>query len=772
MLLPSFRSIRRAPVPSILAVLALALGLGAGASLFSLLDRLLLHPVPYPAPQELAMVWRTHPDFRQGQFSGYQFNLLAAFPGPFTAVGTVGIGDVVLQGSEGPLPLRAARVSGQLLPLLRVQPTLGRAAFSPDEDRLDGPGAVILSNGLWHTRFGGDPSVLGQNLVVAGRSCAVVGVLPSGFRPPTARLGAPEVYLPIGFRPDELQPEAGVDYEVLGRLKPGVALVQATEALQPLTASMPPGTGLEVTSLSGAMAGPYRARLGLLAGAVGLLLLAACANASSLLLARFTERRGILALKAVLGATPSRLAGQVIAEGVGIGLAGAVLGLGLEAPLRTFLATQLGLAEAPVRPGWVVPLALGMGLCSGLAASLLPAWHAASTSPQAALQELGARASMRSGSRRAIIALELALSFILLAGSGALLQSLWAQLRRGPGLDTRKLYVCAVPMPQERQMMAGPWAREIVVKLRQTPGIEGVCVGLPTPIFDAGGYGFTHAEGGQTQAKVWHHRMEGDVAEAFGMRLVEGRSLRLGETGAVVISRPLARDLWPEGGALGRRLDAIEGYQTVVGVVEGTREFGLDEPIRNQIFERIPPGGELPQLDLILRTSVIPATLRKQVRGVLAGLDAHLVSREPLPFERAVADVTLNQRRAAYPLALIAGAAALLAALGLYGLLSQLFQFKRKELGIRAALGAPPCRLAGLVVATGFRLLLEGLAAGLLGALALARVLGHTLVGVEGLDAASLGAAGAFLALAAALACAGPALAAASTDPAVSLRES
>jgi len=772
MALPSLRSFRQAPAPSLLAILALALGLGAGTSLFALLDRLLLHPVPYARPQELATVWRTHPDFKRGQFSGYQYNLLAAFPGPFEAIGTVGIGNVVLQGSEGPVPLRGARVSGQLLPLLRVKPALGRVAFSPEEDRLDGPGAVILSDGVWRTLFGGDPAIVGQSLVVAGRSCAVVGVLPSAFRAPTARLGAPELYLPIGFQPSELTPGSGADYEVLARLKPGLSLAQATEALRPLAASLPPGNGLEVASLSGELAEPFSARLGLLAGAVGLLLVACCANASSLLLARFTERRGVLAIQGVLGASPARLAWQVITEGVGFGLAGAILGLALELPLRTFLAVQLGLAETPGRPGWVVPVALGLGLFTGVAASLLPAWLSAKTPPQTALQDLGARASVRSGSRRAVIALEVGLSFILLAGSGALLQSLWAQLRRGPGFDTRNLYVCAVPLPQDREGMASPWARELAVKLRQTAGMEGACVGLPTPIYNAGGYGTTHAEGGQTRTKVWHHRMEGDVAEALGMRLREGRWLRPGEAGAVVISRPLAEALWPEGGALGHRLEAIEGYQTVVGVVEGTREFGLDEPIRGQIFERIPPGEELPELDLLLRTRANVATVREQVRAALGGVDPNLASWEPVPFERAVARVTLDQRRAAYPLALLAGVAALLAALGLYGLLSQLFRSRRKELGIRAALGAPPGTLAGMVVATEFRLLLEGLAGGLLGALALSRVLEHTLVGAAGVDAASLMAAGVFLAIAAALACAGPARAAASTDPAVSLRES
>ena len=756
--LPSLRSMRQAPTTSLLAILALALGLGAGAALFSLLDGLLLHPVPFPRPQELVTVWRTHPDYRHGQFSGYQFNLLAAFPGPFEAVATVGIGDVVLQGSEGPIPLHGARVSGQLFPLLQVKPALGRTAFSPEEDRLGGPGVVILSDALWRTRFGGDPAVLGRNLLVAGRSCAVVGVLPRGFRSITARLGEPELYLPIGFRPDELLPDAGADYEVLARLKPGVSVSQATAALHSLCAALPAKNGLEVSALSGELAKPYRARLGLLAAAVGLLLAAACANAANLMLARFTERRGILALESILGASPTRLAGQVVAEGLTFGLAGAVLGLALEVPLRTFLAAQLGLAEAPGRPGWVIPVALGLGLLSGLAASLLPAWHSAHSSPLAALQDLGTRASLRTGPRRAVIALELALSFILLAGSGALLQSLWAQLRQGPGFDTRHLYICAVPLPQERQAMASPWARELALKLRQTPGMEGACVGLATPIFNAGGDDFTHAEGGQTRTNVWHHRMEGNVAEALGMRLLEGRCLRPGEAGAVVISRPLAQTLWPDGTALGRRLEAIEGYQTVVGVVAGTREYGLEEPIRRQIFERIPPGAELPELDLILRSRASAATVREQVRAALATLDSHLASWEPLPFEQAVTLATQNQRRAVYPLAL-------------YGLLSQLFRSRRKELGIRSALGAPPLALAGLVLATGFRLLLEGLAGGLLGALVLARVMAHALVGSMGLDAASLGVAGAFLALAAGLACAGPACIAAFSVPAVSLRE-
>ena len=771
MINPLFRSLRQSPTASLLAVLALSLGLGAASALFSLIDHLLLHPVPYPEPARLVSIWRTFPDFPRAQFNGFQFEALARAAASFEAVGALGLGDTTLQSTEGPLPLKGARISGQLLPLLHVQPLLGRLSFTPEEDRLGGPGAVILSHALWRDRFGSDPSILGHSLVLGGRSRTVVGVLPKGFTPPTERLGHPEIYLPIGFRPEELEPKAGVDYEVIGRLKSHRTLAQANEEMKALAATLSPGVvGLRVAPLAEDRARPYRARMALLEGAVLLLLLVACSNASGLLLARQASRRGVLVLQGLLGASPARLIGQVVTEGLGYGALGVLLGLSLEAPLRSFLASQLGLAETPSRPLWVLPAALGLGLASGLAASLLPAWQAAGLQPAGTLRELGAHTSPRAGTRKALVSLEVAFSFLLLSGSAHLMHTLWSQLRGGPGFEPRQLSVCSIALPQDRQHLAAPWARELAQRLGEAPGMEGVCVGLATPIFDAGGEGRTRAVGDPREVQVWYHRMEGDVVAAFGLKLLEGRSPRPNEPGGVLISRPLAQALWPGESALGRQVEGLAGAATVVGIVAGTREFNLEEPLRPQIFQGIPEGEALPSLDLILRSRMDLATLHGQVRGALGSLDPGLAAGIPIPFQRVLADATENQRRAAYPLALLALVSALLSALGLYGLLDQLFRLRRRELGIRAALGAAPGNLSRLVLSTGFRLLLWGCTGGLLGTLALFRLLGHEMPALADLDASALALPTLLLALATALACLGPALRAARMNPADVLR--
>jgi putative ABC transport system permease protein len=768
----ALRSFRHSPGPSLLAILALALGLGAGTAIFTLLDRLLLHPVPYPEPARLAAVWINQPSFHHGQFSGHDFTQLEAAAGPFSAVGAVGLADGVLQGPEGPMVLRGARVSGQLLPLLGVRPALGRLSFTPEEDRLGGPGAAILSYRLWQRQFSGDPAVLGRGLVVSGRSRTVVGVLPPDFTSPTARMGKPDLILPIAFQPDELVPEAGADYEVIARLQPGISLTVVNQQLQALRSLLSANRTFEAGPLAEDLAEPYRARLGLLAGAVALLLVAVSANASGLLLARFSERRGVLALQGVLGAAPGRLAAQVLSEGAAFGGAGALLGLLLEAPLRSFLATQLGLAHPPARLAWSLPLALGLGLVTGLAAAFLPALHAARTQPQAALQDYGTRATVRARSRKVLIALEVALSFMLLATSGTLLRALWTQMRRGPGFNPRDLYVCNVPLPQDRQGLAVPWARSLVQRLRETPGVEGVFAGLPLPIYNPGGWGHARAETGP-ETRAWHHFVEGDAAATLGLPLLEGRSPQPGERDSVLISRPLARALWPNGTAVGHHLQWDDQTWTVTGVVEGTREDSLDEPLRPQVFLPIPKEtGSLPSLDLVVRSRAGQAAVRSQVRAALAGLDPQAGAMDPVPFSRAVAGTTEAQRQAAYPLALLGGISAFLSALGLYGLLSQLFRSRRKELGIRAALGAPPRSLSALVAGTGLRLLLWGLCGGILGTLALGRILGHQMAGAGSLDPPTLAAAGLFLALGAGLACVGPALTAAFTPPGETLRES
>jgi putative ABC transport system permease protein len=766
-----FRSLLRAPGLSLSAILVLALGLAAASALFSLLDRLLLRPVPYPESAALVSVWRTVNGGPRAQFNGFQFGALAREATSFEAVGAMSLGATTLQGSGGPLALDGARVSGNLLPLLRVKPALGRLSFTAEEDRLGGPGAVILTHRLWREQFGSDLAVLGSNLVVGGRSRRVVGVLPADFQPPTRRLWGAQIYLPIAFHPEELAPIAGVDYEVLGRLKPSVELAQANLELRTLASTLGNGrSGMRVAPLAEDMVRPYRSRMTLLGGAVALLLVLAWANAAALLLARLSNRQSVLVLQGVLGASPTTLAWEVAQESLGVGLLGALLGLLLEWPLRVFLATQLGLETTPARPFWVIPGALLLGLLSGLVAGLLPTWRAFRTQPVQALRDLGRGASPRTGARSAMVALEVALSFVLLTGSGLMLRGLWAQLRQGPGFETRNLFVTTVPLPLERQAQAGPWARELAARLKGASGMEALCVGLATPILDAGGDGRTQAEGSEREVQTWYHRMEGDVPRAFGMRLLEGRGIRPGERDAVLISQPLAQALWPDESALGHRLEAIGGFRPVVGVVEGSREGSLTEPLRPQIFQPIPEGEGLPFLDLVMRSQADPATLRAQVRSALAALDPSLAIKDVLPFERVIQDATRSERAAALPMTAMALTAVLLATFGLLGLLGQVFRSRHRELGVRAALGAAPGTLSRLVLNQGLRLLLGGLLGGTLGAIALARLLRQEIPSFSDLDPLVLLVAATVLTLVTALTSLFPALRAAGVQPAEALR--
>ncbi len=769
----AFRGVRQASVPSFLAVLTLTLGLGAASSLCSLLDALLLHPVPYAEPDRLVAVWRTLPGYDRAQFNGSQFGALAAAAQVLPETGALGLGGTTLLTPEGPVPVRGIRVSGGLLPLLRIKPALGRVGFTAEEDRLGGPGVVILSHRFWRNRLGADPGILSRSLVIGGRGRQVVGVLPPDFVPPTARAGHPDLCLPIGFRPEELVPEAGVDYEVVGRLRDGVTLAQTNEALRGLaSATEGRGLGLRAVPLGEDRSRPYRSRLLLMGAAVALLLMVACANASALLLARLADRQGVLALQGALGAPPRLLGLQVALEGLGFGLLGAGGGLLLEGPLRGFMATQLGLALVPARPPWTFPAALALGLATGVGASAFPALRAMTVPPAQALRDLASHASPRTGARRVLVAVEVALSFVLLAGAAMLLSNLWGQLRRGSGFDTQGVSVCSVALPQDRQAMAGCWAGELAERLRAAPGMTGACVGLSTPMWDAGGSWSVNAAGQDRSVETWVHRMEGDVVGALGLHLLAGRKALPGERDGAVVSRQLAERLWPGEAPLGRRLEVGGNTRTVVGVVEGTREYDLGEPLRPQVFEGLAEGPELPSLDIILRSRADAATVRGQVRAALAASDPALGAGDPRPFEEVISALTEPERHSAYPLAALGIAAALLSSLGLYGLLRQTFRMRRPELGVRSALGAGPARLFRLVLEQGLRILMWGLGFGMLAGAGLFRLLSHGVPGLGTLDLACLLAALLLLSLTTLLASLGPALHASRTDPAESIRES
>ncbi len=766
-----FRSLLCAPLPSLLAVLALALGLGAASALGSLLDRLLLRAVPYPEPSKLVAVWRTFPGISRAQFSGFHVETLVKEPGPFEALGAVGSGSASLEGPDGLRPVAAMRVSGELLPLLKVRPTLGRLSFTREEDRFGGPGAVILSHGLWVERFGGDPSLVGRSLRIGGLDRVVVGILPPDFEAPTRRVRRPQVILPIAFEARELTPRASVDYEMVGRLRPGATLAAASAWTKALEGRFQPASaGLRVAPLAEDKIRPFRDRLNLLGWAVGLMLLVACANAGGLLLARQTERQGILVLQGVLGASPRRLAAQVAAEGLGFGLLGALAGLLLEAPLRHFLSTQLGLTAAPPRPLWVLGAAPLLGLLAGLGASLLAAWRALRIRPAESLRGLDRKASSRSGARQLLVAAELALSFVLLAGAGLLLRSLWIQLQRGPGFETRRLHVGSIVVPASQVSRGSIWGPALAARLAELPGMEAALVGNPIPIYNAGGDGHVRGEGQEQEASAWHHFVAGPVAKSFGMRLVAGRDLRVEDRDGVVVSEPLARSVWPNEPAVGRRLGVVGGFQTVVGVVSGAREHGLDEPIRAQYFMPIPPGLSIPSLSVLLRSQADSATLDAQVRGALRAVDPQLAMGHLRRFETVIEDATAGARQAALPLAVLSGVSALLAALGTVGLLTQLFRQRRRELGVRAALGATPFTLAGLVMGTGGRMLAMGLAAGLLGASALGNLLQARVPVLGAFDPNVLTAAALLLAVATLLACLPAAWRAARVSPSEALR--
>ncbi|WP_243383953.1 ABC transporter permease [Geothrix alkalitolerans] len=750
-----------------LALIALALSIGASSAMFSVMDTLVLRPVPYSEPGRLVSIWRTFQGEARAQFNAHKYQSLEQATQTMEQTALVGGVDAVLEGPERRELFKAARVSAKFFTVLRTNAYLGRAYFTPEEERNGGPNVIVISHGMWKSRFAADPSILTRSLKINGSPFSVVGVLPPGFTLASGSYAHAEAYLPTKFSPEELEPGAGSDFDVIGRMRQGIGLVGADQEVRAIAKRL--GwtiASMRVAPLAEERVRPVKARLVLIQGAIALLLLIACSNASALLLARLVDREGILAVKSALGAPPFRLASEIVLEGVFLGCLGAILGLVIEYPLRLILSYQLGLAEAPPRSPWIIPIALSLGAASGFASSLLPAVKAYRSQPARVLAGFSGRATRTPGIRNALAGLLIALSFMLLAASSIMLRTLFSQIRRGPGFRTDHLYVCSLPLPRDRRNLAWGWATDLIGRLHGAPGLQGICVGGPVPILDAGGYGYTQTENGERKVKVWFHRMEGDIVKALGLSMVEGRTPVAGEIGAILISRPLAKELFPDGQAIGRTLLATGEVKTVVGVVEGSREIGLDDPLCPQVYQAIPRDVGLPSMDIVIRSAADAATVRAQLDAALRNLDADLGVRTLQPFDQIIADSTAGQKRTAIPLAILAICTAALSAFGLFGLLDEIFRARRRELAIRSAIGAEPSDLFFMVVGLGGRLLAFGMLCGMAGTAVMVRLLHTQVASLAAIDPLSLLASGLLLALAVMGACLPPALRASRMAPA------
>jgi putative ABC transport system permease protein len=805
----ALRGMRRAPGFTAAALVTLALGMGATTAIFSVIRSVLLAPLPYAAPERRVMIWSRWKDFDKTWLAdGEVVDYRRLCPG-LESVAAWRTGEANLTGGGGePVRVGAGWITANTFGTLGARPLLGRG-FTEDEDRPGGPPVAVLGYGLWQRRFGGDPGVLGRAIELDGVAHRIVGVMPRGFALPTDftvdRAEPSQVWVPVQFDPAHLS-HGNHGYYGAARLAPGATPASATAQLRAVASELtrqgvypkemqfaPFAVSVEKDIRGGAK----RALL-LVFGAVLFLLLMACVNVANLLLARAEGRQREISVRAAIGAGRARLARQMLTESFVLALAGAVLGLALAwAGVRLLAAGAVaGLpAMAPIGIEFRVLLfAAGLSVFTTLLFGFGPVVQTLRLSLSDSLREgsTNASAGPRSqGLRGALAGLQMALAVVLLLGAGLMIRSLDALLRIDLGFVPRHVLTLQVRPPESayrKPEAVVALDRALLERVRALPGVTaaGLVRSLPLAAeigdwgLDIEGYEETpghHAKGD------WQVISDGAM-EALGERLVRGRALAATDTAdslpVVLVNETLAKTYFPGEDPIGRRLrmgsDTERPWMTVVGVVKDVRHNGVTAAVKEKFYV---PYAQFPQardgdaarnMNLVVRTPGDPLALVGPIRAEVRRLDPAL----PIAAVRRMTDVVdaslATPRVTGALLSIFAAVALCLAAIGVSGVLAYLVSRRRREIGIRMALGASRASVLVLVVRRGLAYAAVGIAAGVVAALFLTALMQGLLYGVAPRDPATFAAAAALLLAIAVAASLVPAMRAARVDPVEALR--
>jgi putative ABC transport system permease protein len=805
----AWRRLRRTPGFSLVAVATLALGIGATSTIFTVVNGVLLRPLPYRAADRLANIWNdlgegaqslpavSPLDFRDYQTRSRAFEEFAAATGP----GIVRLRGN-LSGRGEPEKIDLSAVTANFFPLLGVTPALGRQ-FSAEEEVPNGPKVALLSHPLWQRRYGGDSSLIGRTIEIDGVSHTVVGILPSEFRlllPSEAfMVKDAEVWTPLQYDYGHAPPRNYTFFTVFGRLKAGSTWAQAQDDMNRIAGQLRAEYPVHAKSNLRIRVVPLRldvvkhARPGLLVlmGAVGLVLLIACANVANLLLARATAREREFALRAALGASRRAMARQLLTECGLLAFVGGGLGLVLTswamAVLRALHPANLPrLSDIRVDAG-VLAFTFVVCLATVIVFGLVPALRAAAADPQASLQRgaNGAGGGDRPGVRNALIMAEVALSVVLLVGAGLLMRSFLSLQQARPGFDASGVLTFQLSMPDGRyptNKSVLDFYRRLEDRLRALPGVRRVGQVSQLPLTGSGPlqpFAFNEATASNWESVTADERVASpEYFNAVQARLLSGRGFTDqdvdGSPRVAIVDQTLAKMAWPGQNAVGKRLQvqptgSPDAFVEVVGVVEHMRINDLTRATLPQIYW---PIGQAPwpNIGFVIQTSVDPASVAPAVRRVVGELDKDLPVARLVPMSRYVADGMAQSRFSMILMTAFGGIALSLAAIGIFGVISYSVAQRTREFGIRMALGETPNRTRWSVVLRGMRLVGLSLGLGLLAALAASRVLAGFLYGVDAGDPLTFAAITAMLSVVALIACYLPARRATSVDPMVALR--
>jgi putative ABC transport system permease protein len=793
------RMLRKAPGFTAIAVLTLALGIGANTAIFSLVNGILLVPLPYSNPEQLVSVTGSYPT--------------GALVAMREQVHTMDVGayaeghDFNLTGQGEPVRLTGTMVSAELLSILGVRPELGRA-FYPGEDHAGQDDFVVLSHALWEQRFGKDPTIIGRSIRLEGVSRQVVGVMPANFRFPSTKT---QVWIPLHQDAREIASYWAGDYmPVIGRLRPGATIQQAQAEIRMFQShvgslfpwKMPASWNADVTAvkLQNGMVVDVRTRLLVLLGAVALVLMIACANVANLTLSRAATREKEIGIRSALGAQRQRIARQLLTESVVLASLGGLLGLFFAAAGLSLLKAALP-TDTPrlmeVQMDWrVLVFTAALTILTGVLFGLAPALQSSRTALTESLQSggRGSVVSVSQGLRGSLVIGEVAFAMLLVVSAGLLIRSFWALSHVNTGFQSE--HVLTAHITPNQSFCSDParcltFYRSVLDQVQSAPGVSGAALVNTLPLGGRVSKRSLQIEGRMspddtTLPLFWLDVVSPDYFRVMEIPLLSGRWFtRADESGnspVAVMTAASAQRFWPDQNAVGKhiRFAGEEEWRTIVGVVANVRAYDLqkDTPdwIKGTLYVPYNPkatmeNGQVPaEMTIALRTVSDEAQAGMMLRGTVTSLNSEVPVSELKTMRAVVSEAVSTPASTTFLLATFAGLALALGLVGIYGVLSFLVAKRTREIGIRIALGAQRGNVLWLVMKEGAKFSLAGIALGLLGAFVVTRLLASELYGVSALDPLTFSGVAVVMVLVSMVACYVPARRAMAVDPLIALR--
>ena len=808
------RSLRKSPGFTVAAVLTLALGIGITTGIFSVVDAVLLRPLPYARPGALVRIYTEFPVFGAGSLRRFPFSppefvdLRNEATRSWESINGWANSGVNLAGQGEPRRVTASFVTGGLFQTLGVRPTLGRNIAPADDDP-----AVLrvasISHRLWKDAFGADPAVVGRDVLVNGERCTIVGVMPGGFAFPPGDPDPPDLWIPARLGVPEESLRGSHVVNVIGRLRPGQSLEQGKAEIDSLVNHWdaigsadshhfgPENHTIVAYGFHDEVVRGVRPALRMLLGAVLLVLLIACVNVASLLLVRSESRQRETAIRGAMGATLPRLIAQYLTEGILLSLLGGALGLAIATyAIAAITAAASGTIprsdEIGINPR-VFLFAAALCTATGVVFGLTPLAHRARNHLYGALKTAGASSTPARSSQRlrqVLVVSELALALVLLAATGLMLRAFWSVQRVDTGLDPAGVSTALVVLPESAyptpRDVATLW-RSLEARLSTLPGVEhaALATGLP-PILQSSFSttdieGYVDAPGLPLQNVQYYQLVSHEFFQAVGIRLIEGRHFNPGDVAdapnVAVVNETMARTFWPGRSPLGARVrpGGFQRWYTVVGVIADVKNGGVETPTGTELylpFDQVWGEDEssLRSVHVVARSQLPHSTVINSVRGAVRDLNPSLPISRVRTLDDVIVAARSRPRFLATLLSVFSVAAVFLAAVGLYGVVAYAIAQRTREFGIRLALGAQPAQVLRMLIGRAALLTAGALACGLLGTIALARLLDGLLFNIPPSDPATMVSVSVILAAVALLSSYLAARRAARVDPMVALR--